>query len=1178
MLRFAVRPRLLVGAVLAVLASTLLVQSAGAVSADLVVSQVYGGGGNAGATYTHDYIEIFNRGTGTVSLDGMSLQYASATGTGNFGANAAMLTELNGTLAPGQYLLVQESSNAAVGAPLPTPDIVDATPILMAAGAGKVALVTGQTSLGCNGSSGQPCDAAALARIVDLVGYGNANFSEGSPAPAISATLSDFRSEGGCVDTDNNSLDFAAATPNARNTASALRDCSGDAAPFIAATTPADNATGVALDSNVAITFSEPVNATGDWFAISCTSSLNHPAAVTGGPTTFVLNPNADFAPTETCSVVVVGAQVTDQDTADPPDRVVGNPSWSFTTAAPPPPTVEIHEIQGATHSSPLVDTSRTTTGIVTAKRSNGFYMQDPTPDANDDTSDGIFVFTSSAPTVNVGDSVRVSGLVAEFRPGGTASANLTTTELTGPTVTVLPPAPGGNTIPAPTVLGIGGRTLPTSIIDDDSFGAFDPANDGIDFFETVEGMRVQVNNPVVVGPRNSNGEVWTLADDGAAASVRTNRGGIVIRDLGPEPAGDYASGDFNPERIQLDDAAGTPTPNVHVGDHFGGPAIGVVDFDFGNYEVHLTSPLTRVDSGLTRETTDAPGANELSIATFNVENLGGNEGQAKYDALAAQIVNNMRAPDVVSLEEIQDNDGAVDPPGPPGPTDSPVVDADITLDRLVAAISAAGGPTYAWRQINPVDDQDGGQPGGNIRVGFIFRADRGLAFVDRPGGGSTTPTTVVAGPGGPQLSASPGRVDPENTAWSASRKPLAGEFTFRGERFFLITNHFNSKGGDNPLFGRFQPPVRTTETQRHQQAQIVNSFVDSILAVDANSNVVVLGDINDFEFSETMGHLTAGGVLHPLMSTLPQAERYSYVFEGNSQSLDHIVVSNSLFARPFAYDPVHVNAEFFDQLSDHDPQVGRFFVNAAPTADAGGPYAVAEGGSVTLSATGSDANGDAVTYAWDLDNNGSFETAGQTVTYTAGDGPDSRTVRVQVSDGSATTVDAATVNVSNVAPTATFSAPAGARAGFPFTLSLNSPSDPSAADRAAGFLYAFDCGNGYGAFGTSSTATCTPTSTGSLGVGGKIRDKDGDVSEYRATVTVTVTFSSLCDLVHEYTSDAKTQEKLCAHLDLAAGAPNEAAKQAHLRNFRTEVDKALADGHLSADEAETLKRLSTGL
>ena len=184
MLRFAVRTRLLVGAALAVVVSTLLVQSAGAVSANLVVSQVYGGGGNAGAPYTHDYIEIFNRGTGTVSLDGMSLQYASATGTGNFGATTTQLTELSGSLAPGQYLLVQEASNAAVGVPLPTPDIIDDTPIPMAAGAGKVALATGLTSLGCNGGPGQPCDAAALARIVDLVGYGSANFFEGAPPPS----------------------------------------------------------------------------------------------------------------------------------------------------------------------------------------------------------------------------------------------------------------------------------------------------------------------------------------------------------------------------------------------------------------------------------------------------------------------------------------------------------------------------------------------------------------------------------------------------------------------------------------------------------------------------------------------------------------------------------------------------------------------------------------------------------------------------------------------------------------------------------------------------------------------------------------------------------------------------------------------------------------------------------
>jgi hypothetical protein len=309
-------------------------------------------------------------------------------------------------------------------------------------------------------------------------------------------------------------------------------------------------------------------------------------------------------------------------------------------------------------------------------------------------------------------------------------------------------------------------------------------------------------------------------------------------------------------------------------------------------------------------------------VATFNVENLDPSDGAAKFNALAALIVNNLQSPDLIAVEEIQDNNG---------PTNDSVVDATTTFNQLIAAISTAGGPTYQFRNINPVDDQDGGEPGGNIRVGFLFRTDRGLSFVDRPGGGPTTATTVVSGPGGPQLSASPGRIDPTNPAFNSSRKPLAGEFVYNGRKVFAIANHFNSKGGDQPLFGRFQPPTLSSEAQRVQQAQIVNNFVDSILALDANANVIVLGDLNDFEFSNPVNTLE-GGVLHALIETLPEAERYTYVFEGNSQALDHILVSDNLFfRRPFYYDVVHVNAEFADQISDHDPQVARFDFSARP-------------------------------------------------------------------------------------------------------------------------------------------------------------------------------------------------------------------------------------------------------
>ncbi len=182
----------------------------------------------------------------------------------------------------------------------------------------------------------------------------------------------------------------------------------------------------------------------------------------------------------------------------------------------------------------------------------------------------------------------------------------------------------------------------------------------------------------------------------------------------------------------------------------------------------------------------------------------------------------------------------------------------------------------------------------------------------------------MIDHPSGPRLSISPGRIAPANPAWEASRKPLVGEFKYRGETLFVIANHFRSKGGDQPLFGRFQPPARSSEEQRHEQARLVKGFVDSILAADADANIAVLGDLNDFQFSETLD-IVKGGVLVNLIETLPVPEQYTYVFEGNSQALDHILVSKNLYAALVGYDVVHVNAEFVDQISDHDPQVARF-------------------------------------------------------------------------------------------------------------------------------------------------------------------------------------------------------------------------------------------------------------
>ncbi|HEX9505787.1 MAG TPA: Ig-like domain-containing protein, partial [Acidimicrobiia bacterium] len=786
---------------------------------------------------------------------------------------------------------------------MPTPDATGT--IAMSATGAKVALVNSTTAM-----TGSGCPFAAT--VVDFVGYDGANCAETTATPSLSNTTAALRKEEGCTETDSNVSDFAVAAPAPRNSASPLHFCTGDNAPAVTATSPSANANGVAFNSNIAITFSEPVDVSSAWYTITCAATGSHTAAQSGGPTTLSLDPTADFAFSETCTVTVLASEVTDQDTVDPPNNMLANYVFSFTTEATPPSPTFIHDIQGASHISPLVgQTFGNVPGVVTAKRSNGFNMQDPNPDADPATSEGIFVFTSTAPTsVSVGDAVRVRATVSEFRPGGAATANLTTTELVSPTVTVLS---HGNPLPAATIVGLGGRMPPTSVIEDDASsgnvetsGVFDPASDGLDFYESLEGMLVQINDPVIVGPTNSFNEIPVLPDNGSWAGPRTVHGGIL-----------YSYGDGNPERIIVDDGIVPMPKGLNVGDHFAGSVTGVVDYNFGLFMVELTESPVRVPGTLTKEATTLPTVNELTVATFNVQNLDPGDGAAKFNNLASLIVNNLRSPDLIAVEEVQDNNGA---------TDNGVVDPSLTIGTLITAITTAGGPTYSYRQINPVNDQDGGEPGGNIRQIFLFRTDRGLSFVDRPGGDSTTATTLTSVGGTPQLSFSPGRIDPTNSAWKSSRKPLAAEFLFNAQRLFVVANHFNSKGGDQPLTGRFQPPTRSSEVQRHQQATIDAGFVQDIRAIDSNAKVVVLGDLNDFEFSDTVGILEAAGLVD-LYDTLPLAERYSYVFQGNSQTLDHILVSGSLASRS-SLDVVHVNAEFADQASDHDPSVARIVLN----------------------------------------------------------------------------------------------------------------------------------------------------------------------------------------------------------------------------------------------------------
>ncbi|MER6788017.1 endonuclease/exonuclease/phosphatase family protein [Streptomyces sp. NPDC000658] len=573
--------------------------------------------------------------------------------------------------------------------------------------------------------------------------------------------------------------------------------------------------------------------------------------------------------------------------------------------------TVAIHDIQGTTRISPYAGKAVTgVAGIVTGVRtygsSKGFWMQDPNPDADPATSEGVFVFTGSAPKVAVGDSVTVTGTVSEYVPGGAASGNQSVTEITKPTVTVLS---GGNAVPAATV--VDAKSVPAAYTPAGDAAAagsvngltLQPGTYALDYYESLEGMNVQVADARVVTATDPYSELWVTVKPRENA---TRRGGALY--------GSYTS--QNTGRLQVQSLGATADfPVANVGDTLTGVTEGPLDYNqFGGYTLVAGRLGTLKSGGLQRETTQKQKRGELAVATYNVENL--DPSDATFDRHASAIVNNLKSPDIVSLEEIQDDNGA---------KDDGTVTAGATVTKLIDAIVAAGGPTYDWRSIDPVNDQDGGEPGGNIRQVFLFNPQR-VSFTDRAGGDSTTAVGVSKVHGKAQLTASPGRVAPGEDAWKSSRKPLAGEFVFRGRTVFVIANHLNSKGGDQGLTSQYQPVARSSEIQRHAQATLVNAFVKSILDVQKNADVIALGDMNDFEFSGTAQILEGDGELWSAIKSLPKSERYTYDYQGNQQVLDQILVSPSVRRScDFAYDSVHINSEFHDQVSDHDPQVLRF-------------------------------------------------------------------------------------------------------------------------------------------------------------------------------------------------------------------------------------------------------------
>ncbi|MGJ3251060.1 MAG: endonuclease/exonuclease/phosphatase family protein [Elainellaceae cyanobacterium] len=577
------------------------------------------------------------------------------------------------------------------------------------------------------------------------------------------------------------------------------------------------------------------------------------------------------------------------------------------------PDLIPIYEIQGAAQVSPLNGQTVVTRGIVTAVDSNGFYLQDATGDGDDATSNGIFAFTGGRPTVSVGDEVQAEGAVSEFIPGGADTGNLSTTQLFRPTFEVLS---SGNDLPAAVILGEGGRIPPNQIIDNDPLSDYQPDEDGIDFYESLEGMRVTIQDALAVSGTNRFGEIFTVVDNGASATGLSDRGTINI-----------SPDDFNPERVQIQFDSGI-LPGFEVSVDTGaqlGNVTGVVGYNFGNFEVNVTEEFTPVDpSNLQPDVSSIQRADDrLTVASYNVLNLDPNDGDGdtdiangRFETIAQQIVNNLNTPDIIGLQEVQDNNGS-------DITD--IIAADETLQLLIDEIEAISGIRYEFID-NPFigNETSGGQPGGNIRAAFLYNPER-VEFVE----GSLQ---TVVDPADQQT-------NPDNPFFD-TRLPLAGNFLFNGEEVTVVTNHFSSKGGSSPLFGQNQPSVSDQPgagqedpdingslDERQAQANALNDFVAGILSNDPNANVIAVGDFNEFEFISPLEILEQN--LINLTNTLPENERYTFNFQGNSQSLDHILFSDNLDGSAL-FDIVHVNTEFAEtnQLaSDHDPLVASFEV-----------------------------------------------------------------------------------------------------------------------------------------------------------------------------------------------------------------------------------------------------------
>ena len=619
-------------------------------------------------------------------------------------------------------------------------------------------------------------------------------------------------------------------------------------------------------------------------------------SAVLGGAGATYLSAEVNEVSAAEVKTEVVAPATTDKNDVTP----AGTASAAQVTA--PKEVKNIGEVQGESHQSPLVGKEVVINNVVVTKtdEGKGFYVQDKVSDNNPRTSDAVYV--ASKEKVVSGDLLKVQGTVKEgymeeysVKQGQTfkkPAGSLTVTQIINATITKLGKAE------LPKALNISEK-MPKDIVDNTPT-KYNPETEALDYWESLEGMLVEVTKPKVTGPQYK-GDIYVLPGDYKGQKLN-NIGGVNLR-----------------PGVQNTEVLPVTVGNKFVAkakDYFNDNISGVVTYRNKTYKIDPNTVPTLQDGGLKREVSKIyPAEDKLTIASYNIENFSANNNghdetpEEKVDKIANSFIKEVQSPDIITLIEVQDNNGGVN---------DGTVDGVKSGEKLAQRIKSLGGPEYKYTEIAPIDGKDGGKPGANIRVAYLYNPKR-VTLIGKEKGGSEEAARFVNG----HLEKNPARIDPTSVHFEKVRKSLAAEFEFKGERIVVIANHLKSKLGDDAIYGSNQPSVENTKAKRIEEAKILNAFIKEGLRQNPNLKFVLTGDFNDFEFSDSVKTIV-GNELVNLMAEHEQGDRYSYFYRGSNQSLDNILISKNIKDK-VVFSPVHINASFMEEhgrASDHDPVV----------------------------------------------------------------------------------------------------------------------------------------------------------------------------------------------------------------------------------------------------------------